>query len=96
MDPETPLFKLTVGEFMQLQNKKTPETKPEIPEHFDINMLSEITGNSKSNLYKRMDEIPHGRNGHKLIFFRDEIESWLREGKVKTRNERLDDLRDIL
>jgi len=96
MDLDTPLFKLTVGEFLQLQSKPTSPTKPTIPETFGMDTLAKITGNSKSNLYKRMPEIPHGRNGGKLIFFRDEILQWLRDSKVRTRKERLDDLKDIL
>lgn len=96
MDSDKPLWQLTVGEFLQLQSKPVPETKPTIPEQFGMDTLAEIIGRSKSNLYKRMDEIPHARVGGKLMFFRDEIEQYLRSQKVPTRKERLDDLNDIL
>ena len=55
----------------------------------NIEELSELTGLSKSTLYKLTCSggIPHFKQSKHLYFDRLEIESWLKSNRVKTREE---------
>ena len=95
MDSSTPLWQLTLGEFTQFLKTviPLPETEHSVPEIFGMDTLAELTTYSKSTLYKKIDEIPHYRRGGKLIFDRDEINIWLRENKILTHQEKLNELK---
>lgn len=48
-----------------------------------IELAEEITGLSKSTIYKRTmrREMPHSRVGGRLYFNRSELEAWINSGK---------------
>lgn len=48
-----------------------------------IELAQEITGLSKSTIYKRTmrRELPHSRVGGRLYFNRSELEAWINSGK---------------
>lgn len=54
-----------------------------------IDDLSTFTGLSKSTIYKLTcsNKIPHYKRSKHLYFDRDEIESWIKEHRVKTVHE---------
>lgn len=89
---ETPIFHLTVGEFLALirHEQKTPETNStQIPEIFGIKTLQELTNYSKPAIYAKTSkkEIPHFRRDGRLFFRKDEIMEWLMENPVTTTSE---------
>lgn len=51
-----------------------------------IELAMQVTGLAKSTVYNLASEsrIPHMKRGKKLYFSREELLSWLREGKQKT------------
>lgn len=55
----------------------------------NIEEVSQLTGLSKSTLYKSTSNrnIPHYKKSKHLFFDRLEIESWLKSNRVKTANE---------
>jgi len=52
----------------------------------NLDEVSELTGLSKSHLYKLTSQsrIPHYKNGKFIFFDREEIETWLLSNRVKT------------
>ena len=56
----------------------------------DLSDVSELTGMSKSTLYRLTSEkkIPHYKPTAKLLYFdRNEIEAWMKQNRVSTRTE---------
>jgi predicted DNA-binding transcriptional regulator AlpA len=90
-DKTTPIFKLTVEEFLSiLRKEEKPQTiEKKIPEIFDIKTIREITGYSIATIYAKTSkkEIPHFRRDGRLFFRRDEIMDWLTANPVKTVDE---------
>jgi predicted DNA-binding transcriptional regulator AlpA len=86
---ETPIFQLTIGEFLTIlkQEQKTPVSiNPQIPEIFDVKKLKEITGYSSASIYSKSskNELPHFKRDGKLFFLKDEIIAWLTANPVAT------------
>lgn len=54
-----------------------------------IDRIAEITRLAKPTIYGKVSakEIPHFKQGKKLLFFEDEIIEWIRQGKRKTLSE---------
>jgi excisionase family DNA binding protein len=84
IDETTPLALITVGQFLELIEQKTNHKEPEPKEEpkedrVGINEISEMTGLSKSAIYKMtMDNtIPHRKFSKRLVFSRSEIETWM-------------------
>lgn len=55
----------------------------------DIRRASEITLKAESTLYSyvRNREIPFVRSGRRVLFYEDELETWLESGKCQTLDE---------
>lgn len=88
IDERTPIFYLTVGDFLALIRKEQKTEKPEqkIPEVFGINKLQEITGYSKNTIYAKtsQNKIPHFKRDNRLFFKAEEIMTWLTANPIKT------------
>ncbi|WP_242916322.1 helix-turn-helix domain-containing protein [Pontibacter liquoris] len=65
-------------------NKHHPTALPK-PDRCTFDDALEITGLSKSKLYKltSSNEIPHKRYGNRLIFNRKELEEWVESQTVE-------------
>lgn len=65
--------------------------KVEVPvtEILNLNQAAEHLSITKSTLYKKTSErsIPHFKQGKRLYFKRNELDTWLTEQKVKTISE---------
>lgn len=70
------------AEFTKLLNNK-PEPQ-QLPDRCTFDDALEITGVSKSKLYKltSSNEIPHKRYGNRLIFSRKELAEWVESQTV--------------
>ncbi|HET6556032.1 MAG TPA: helix-turn-helix domain-containing protein [Prolixibacteraceae bacterium] len=88
---ETPIFQLTVGEFLAMikQEQKLPAQEPNDPEIFGIEILQKLTGYSKASIYSKTskNEIPHFKRDGRLFFRKDEIMQWLTANRVITKTE---------
>lgn len=93
---ETPLFKLTVGELLEiLRQEQSPSAiEKTIPEIFGIATLQEITGYSKATIYLKTHNktIPYFKRDGKLFFRHSEILEWIQENRVKTVSEKLHEM----
>lgn len=83
---DTPIAALTVLQFRELFfSTPSPRAEKQKPESliFGLKECSEITGYSKSAIYARTSSnaIPFFKRDGKILFRRDEILSWLQEGK---------------
>ncbi|MDD2304489.1 MAG: helix-turn-helix domain-containing protein [Prolixibacteraceae bacterium] len=86
---ETPIFQLTVGEFLTIlkQEHKSPVSiTPQVPEIFGAKTFKEITGYSFASIYAKTskNELPHFKRDGKLFFRRDEVMDWLTANPVAT------------
>jgi excisionase family DNA binding protein len=63
--------------------------KSGLTEILDIKQAAEFLKLKVPTLYEKTSQksIPHFKKGNKLYFNRNELQSWLMEGKVKTNNE---------
>ena len=85
IDPDTPLFKLTVSEYIDLHrhlqaDKPTPAPSPDPDDDIiDIDEIFRITKKKKSTIYQRSMKgtIPVVRKGRKLYASRKAIHEWL-------------------
>ncbi|MBW8334805.1 MAG: helix-turn-helix domain-containing protein [Prolixibacteraceae bacterium] len=89
---ETPIFQLTVGEFLTIlkQEQKAPAlTTHQLPEIYGIEILQDLTKYSKASIYAKTSrsEIPHFKRDGRLFFRRDEIMQWLTANPVITNTE---------
>lgn len=86
IDDNTPLAVITVGQFKELMeqniSKELPEkNEPQKDDRTGIDEISEMTGLSKSAIYKLTSKnaIPHRSFGKRLVFSRNEIKDWMNE-----------------
>lgn len=98
---ETPIFQLTVGEFLTILNltQKAPVINtPQIPDIFGVKTLREITGYSYASIYAKTskNQLKHFKRDGKLFFRRDDIMQWLTANPVATTNECCKDLDEKL
>lgn len=63
--------------------------KQQPPEIMDVRQASDFLKLKITTLYEKTSRklIPHFKKGNKLYFLRSELEEWVSEGKVKTRDE---------
>lgn len=68
-----------------LEIKRSSQPPTPKPDRCTFDEALEITGLSKSKLYKltSSDEIPHKRYGNRLIFSRRELTAWVEEQTVE-------------
>lgn len=86
---QTPIFQLTVGEFLEIlnQEQRPPVPNPtQIPEFFGIDEFCKITGYKKASVYAKTSrhEIPHFKRDGKLVFGRDTSLNWYTANPVPT------------
>lgn len=86
------LIDIRLSRIEEILKKLTDESLPEINRKISVSPINivDIDGliqhrpllGSKSTIYKRCSEgtIPHGKNGHKLIFDLRAIDKWLEDG----------------
>jgi excisionase family DNA binding protein len=65
------------------------QTKSNIPEIMDVKQAADFLRLKITTLYEKtsLKIIPHFKKGNKLYFKRDELQSWVQDGKVKTTDE---------
>ena len=63
--------------------------KPQLPEILNVQQAADFLKLKITTLYEKTSRklIPHFKKGNKLYFHRSELEAWVKEGKVKTRDE---------
>jgi len=89
---ETPLAALTIGQFKELivtmvQPQPIIQTKQEFStDTFGKKECSQLTGYSVNTINKMICEkkIPYYKKNAKVLFRRDEIESWLLANRIQT------------
>lgn len=90
-DNRTPIFQLTVGEFLSIirQEHKPQVIENEIPEIFGVENLQKLTGYSKATIYAKTsrNELPHFKRDGRLFFQREAIMNWLTAKPVATLDE---------
>jgi predicted DNA-binding transcriptional regulator AlpA len=69
-----------------LLNKAENQPQTENPIKDGIKGVSKLIGKTVPTIYGycQRNEIPHAKQGNRLIFFESEIIAWLKSGKVKT------------
>jgi excisionase family DNA binding protein len=65
------------------------QAKSNIPEIMDVKQAADFLRLKITTLYEKtsLKIIPHFKKGNKLYFKRDELQSWVQDGKVKTTDE---------
>ena len=63
--------------------------KQQLPEILDIKQAGEYLKLKIATLYEKTSrkQIPHFKKGNKLYFYLSELQNWIKQGKVKTRDE---------
>ncbi|MDP3442489.1 MAG: helix-turn-helix domain-containing protein [Ignavibacteria bacterium] len=90
----TPIFQLTVGQFMTIferEQNQTSQTKQEtpIPEIYGVEKLQQITGYSKATIYAKTskNEIPQFKRDGRLFFRHADIIEWMTANRIETKEE---------
>ena|ERR1035437_1029757 len=73
----------------EILSSEAGAAKQRLPEIMDVRQASEFLKLKVTTLYEKTSRktIPHLKKGNKLYFHRSELEAWVKEGKVKTREE---------
>ncbi len=63
--------------------------KKQPPDVLDVQQASDFLKLKVTTIYEKTSrkEIPHFKKGNKLYFHLSELQEWIKQGKVKTRNE---------
>lgn len=63
--------------------------KPSLPSAFNIREAASFLKLKITTIYEKTSQkiIPHFKKGNKLYFYRDELDAWIKTGKVKTNSE---------
>jgi excisionase family DNA binding protein len=63
--------------------------KQQLPDVLDVQQASDFLKLKVTTIYEKTSrkEIPHFKKGNKLYFHLSELQEWIRQGKVKTREE---------
>ena len=71
-------------ENLLLDMKHPAKVSEPIQDRIDLNDACQLTGSSKSQLYKltMLNEIPHQKFGKRLIFSRKELTAWMESRTV--------------
>lgn len=80
------LLKEAVREVM---NENYQEPEPDIPRILDVKQTAELLRISVPTLYGKTFRrlVPHFKRGKRLYFILSDLETWIRQGKVKTMDE---------
>jgi excisionase family DNA binding protein len=65
------------------------QTKSYVPDILDVKQAADFLRLQVTTLYEKtsLKIIPHFKKGNKLYFKRDELQTWVLDGKVKTNGE---------
>lgn len=91
---DLPLYSLTVGQFLELQNigRSIPEPKQALPKYLSPVDLSEMVNWKLTTVYQNhhAGRIPGAvKIGNRLLFERSIIEKWIQENAIPTRAEKV-------
>jgi excisionase family DNA binding protein len=77
------------GALKEILSENLSALQPQLPEILNVQQASEFLKLKVTTLYEKTSRktIPHLKKGNKLYFHRSELEAWVKEGKVKTRDE---------
>ena len=80
------LLKETVREILKEGNHQNKENFPEV---LNVTEAAKFLRLKLNTLYEKTSRklIPHFKKGNKLYFHKPELESWIKDGKVKTQQE---------
>lgn len=80
------LLKETVKEVLK---EGLHQVKDNLPEILNVKEAANFLRLKLNTLYEKTSRklIPHFKRGNKLYFRKPELESWIKEGKVKTQDE---------
>jgi len=73
----------------EIINGRNNLSTPDVPDILDAKQAADFLRLRISTLYEKTSEkrVPHFKRGNKLYFNRQQLQSWLEEGKVKTTDE---------
>jgi excisionase family DNA binding protein len=76
----------------EIMDDQTAHPKSDIPDIMDVKQAANFLRLQITTLYEKTSQksIPHFKKGNKLYFKRNELQTWVQEGKVKT----VDELQD--
>lgn len=71
-------------EALLIEIKHTPVPKQEPQDRITLNEACELTGSSKSQIYKltMLNQIPHQKYGKRLVFSRKELAHWIEKRTI--------------
>lgn len=73
----------------EILSEQLGAVKNQLPEILDIQQAAEYLKLKITTLYEKTSrkQIPHFKKGNKLYFYLSELQNWIKQGKVKTREE---------
>jgi excisionase family DNA binding protein len=77
------------GALKEILSDQLGALKQQLPDVLDIHQASEFLKLKITTLYEKTSrkQIPHFKKGNKLYFHLSELQEWIKQGKVKTREE---------
>ncbi|MBA3664242.1 MAG: helix-turn-helix domain-containing protein [Bacteroidetes bacterium] len=73
----------------EILSEQLGAVKQQLPDILNIKEASEFLKLKITTLYEKTSrkQIPHFKKGNKLYFYLSELQNWIKQGKVKTREE---------
>lgn len=73
----------------EILEEQLTQAKPKLPDILNIGEAAAFLKLKITTLYEKTSRkiIPHFKKGNKLYFNKDELEAWIKTGKVSTRQE---------
>nr|MBA3665090.1 helix-turn-helix domain-containing protein [Bacteroidota bacterium] len=73
----------------EILSEQLGAVKNQLPDILNIKEASEFLKLKITTLYEKTSrkQIPHFKKGNKLYFYLSELQNWIKQGKVKTREE---------
>ena len=73
----------------EILSQQLGAVKQQLPDILNIKEASEFLKLKITTLYEKTSrkQIPHFKKGNKLYFYLSELQNWIKQGKVKTREE---------
>jgi excisionase family DNA binding protein len=70
----------------EIMDERTAHSTSDVPDIMDVKQAANFLRLQITTLYEKRSQksIPHFKKGNKLYFNRDELQTWVQEGKVKT------------
>jgi excisionase family DNA binding protein len=77
------------GALKEILSEQLGAVKQQLPDILNIKEAAEFLKLKISTLYEKTSrkQIPHLKKGNKLYFNLSELQNWIKQGKVKTRDE---------